>query len=128
VDDIVDALVRLLDEPAAAGEVFNLGAPAHEITIGELATMMIDKTGSASGIELIPYDEAYAAGFEDMIRRVPDTTKVWKLTGWQPMLSLDDILADAIADALREARLPAEVVRSGGTSATPLVADGIMDA
>jgi UDP-glucose 4-epimerase len=64
---------------------------------------VVERSGSASEIELIPYEEAYASGFEDMRRRVPDTTKIRGLTGWTPERSLDQIIDDAIADARAEA-------------------------
>jgi UDP-glucose 4-epimerase len=99
--DVVDALVDLLEEPAAIGEVFNVGSP-HEISILDLARRVIERSGSTSEIELIPYERAYADGFEDMRRRVPDTTKLSHLTRWVPRRSLDDILDDAIAEAAQD--------------------------
>ncbi|GAA3429664.1 NAD-dependent epimerase/dehydratase family protein [Streptosporangium sandarakinum] len=98
VKDVVDALLRLLDHEDAIGQTFNVGA-SDEVSILELAKMIIELTGTTSGIDLIPYAEAYEAGFEDMARRVPDTTKLRALTGWVPRLSLDDILADTVAEA-----------------------------
>ena len=100
VEDVVEALVALLEHEGAVGNVFNVGS-RDEITIGELAKRVIAAAGSASTIEFVPYEEAYAEGFEDMRRRVPDTTAVHELTGWGPHRSLDDILSDAIADARR---------------------------
>ena len=96
VFDIVDGILRLLDHPDAVGDVFNVGSPG-EISMLELANKVIATTGSSSTIELIPYDQAYEAGFEDMQRRVPDTTKLRELTGWTPSRTLDDILRDSIA-------------------------------
>jgi UDP-glucose 4-epimerase len=101
VVDVVDALVRLLDHPGGRGEVFNVGSQ-EEISILGLANRIIDKTGNGSWVELIPYDQAYASGFEDMQRRVPDITKVRLMTGWTPTRTLDDILDDAIAEATAE--------------------------
>lgn len=98
VNDIVDGIVRLLDHPDAVGDVFNVGSP-DEISMKDLAHRVIAMTGSSSSIKLIPYDEAYEAGFEDMQRRVPDTTKLRNLTGWAPSRTLDDILTDSIAEA-----------------------------
>ncbi|MEY2472569.1 MAG: UDP-glucose 4-epimerase [Actinomycetota bacterium] len=98
VTDIVDGIIRLLDHPQAVGDVFNVGSPG-EISMLELANRVIASTGSSSTIELIPYDKAYEAGFEDMQRRVPDTTKLRDLTGWVPSRTLDDILVDSIAAA-----------------------------
>lgn len=101
VDDAVEALLTLLDEQRAVGEIFNVGNP-EEISIIELAKRVIDKTGASSGISRIPYDEAYEAGFEDVERRVPDITKISQLTGWAPKLSLDEIL-DRMIEAGRSA-------------------------
>ncbi len=101
VKDVVEALVGLLDEPRAIGEVFNVGA-SREITILDLAHKIVEQSGSSSPIELIPYEQAYASGFEDMRRRVPDTAKINDLIGWESKRSLDDILAAAIDDARRE--------------------------
>jgi UDP-glucose 4-epimerase len=97
VADIVDGILRLLDHPDAIGDVFNVGAQG-EISILDLATKVVEMTGSTSKIELIPYEQAYEAGFEDMTRRVPDTTKLEALTGWKPSRNLDDILRDTIAE------------------------------
>jgi len=101
VTDTVAAILGLLDEPAAAGEAFNVGG-TREISILELAELIRQRTGSASRIELVPYEQAYARGFEDMRRRVPDTTKLRELTGWQARLSLEDILDDVIAESRAE--------------------------
>ncbi len=102
VSDVVDALVRLLDEPEAVGEVFNVGSQ-EEISIFDLARLIVARTGSTSPINLIPYEEAYEEGFEDMPRRVPDTTRLRRLTGWTPTKTLDDILAETIDEAATEA-------------------------
>jgi UDP-glucose 4-epimerase len=104
--DVVGAMVGLLEHPAAVGEVFNVGSP-HEISILDLARRVIARSGSTSDIELVGYEQAYANGFEDMRRRVPDTAKLSALTGWAPSRSLDDILDDAIAEAEQELRRPA---------------------
>jgi UDP-glucose 4-epimerase len=107
VSDVVDALLRLLDHPGATGEVFNVGS-THEISILDLARRIIELTASPSPVELVPYEQAYATGFEDMRRRVPDTAKVTRLTGWRPTRSLDDILRETIAEATAElAEIPA---------------------
>jgi len=100
VEDVIRALLELLERPDAVGNVFNVGS-TQEISIVDLAQRVVDVAGSVSPIVLIPYEEAYAEGFEDMRRRVPDTTKLHDLTGWEPRRSLDDILDDAIADARR---------------------------
>ncbi|MEO3857324.1 NAD-dependent epimerase/dehydratase family protein [Acrocarpospora sp. B8E8] len=99
--DVVDALLRLLDEPLAVGQTFNIGS-SDEITILELAKTVIELTRSTSGVEMIPYHEAYQKGFEDMIRRVPDNSRLRALTGWRPQRNLDDILLDTITETMRE--------------------------
>ncbi len=102
VADVVDCLVRLLANPDANGEVFNVGSQ-EEVTILELAERIAARTGNRSSIELIPYDQAYPGdGYEDMRRRVPDTGKVRALTGWEPTRTLDDILSETIAEAENE--------------------------
>jgi UDP-glucose 4-epimerase len=98
VGDIVNGVLRLADEPKAIGEVFNLGNP-EEISILELAHRVKSLTGSPSGVVLIPYDEAYEAGFEDMPRRVPDIGKAHSLIGFAPTVHLDEILRRVIAHA-----------------------------
>ncbi len=98
VADVVDALLLLIDHQEAVGETFNVGS-TEEISILDLARRIVRETGSDSPIELVPYEQAYAAGFEDMRRRVPDTTKVRRLTGWQPARSLSVILRETIAEA-----------------------------
>ena len=95
VGDVVRAMVALIDEPRAVGQVFNIGN-GHEITIGDLAETIKRLTGSSSDIVRIPYDEAYEAGFEDMPRRVPDITKIGALVGYAPTVELDEILARLI--------------------------------
>jgi UDP-glucose 4-epimerase len=91
VGDVVDALAKLVNDRRAIGQVFNIGS-TEEITIGDLAERVRALTGSRSAIRLVPYDEAYEAGFEDMPRRVPDITKVRELIGFEPRVPLDDII------------------------------------
>jgi UDP-glucose 4-epimerase len=93
VADVVRALRGLLEEPRARGEVFNVGATS-EISMLKLARQIIAWTGSRSEVCLVPYEEAYGDGFEDMYRRVPDITKVGELIDWSPTRSLEDIIAD----------------------------------
>jgi len=95
VDDVTDAVVRLAVHPQAVGQVFNIGN-TEEITIRGLAERVIELTGSASAIQYVPYDQAYAPGFEDMQRRVPSLDKITHLIGYQPKHSLDDILRRVI--------------------------------
>lgn len=95
VGDVVRAMVALIDEPRAVGQVFNIGN-GQEISIGDLAAMVKRMTGSSSEIVRIPYDQAYEAGFEDMPRRVPDISKVTALVGYRPTVELDEILTRVI--------------------------------
>jgi len=95
VSDVVDALVKLVNEPRAIGQVINIGN-AQEITIERLAERIRTLSGSKSIIKHIPYDEAYESGFEDMPRRVPDLTRIKELIGYTPEHGLDDILLQVI--------------------------------
>jgi UDP-glucose 4-epimerase len=91
VGDVVRALIGLAREPRAVGQVFNIGNP-EEISMLELAHRVRAVTGSASPVELVPYDEAYGPGFEDMRRRVPDISKIGEYIGFEPTVTLDEIL------------------------------------
>ncbi|MGW0770920.1 NAD-dependent epimerase/dehydratase family protein [Streptomyces sp. NPDC002676] len=113
VADAVAALLLLLENPKSVGETFNIGADG-EISIRELAEQVITQAESASKVEHVSYDEAYGPGFEDMERRVPDTTKLRALTGWRPRHTLTDIISDAIADA-RAGRCGNQLDRVPGT-------------
>jgi len=117
VHDVVRALVALMDAPRAIGEIVNIGQ-SHEVRILDLARRVVELAESRSEIKLVPYhaDEAYGAravGYEDMRRRVPDTSKLLSLTGFVPRVSLDQTLreiidyhlANGVADADR-ARVP----------------------
>ena len=95
VSDVVAALVRLVGEPAAIGQVINIGS-TEEISIGSLAERVRALSESTSIIKYVPYDEAYESGFEDMPRRVPDLTKAKTMIGYQPRHTLDDILLHVI--------------------------------
>jgi UDP-glucose 4-epimerase len=95
VGDVVRAMVALIDEPRAVGQVFNIGN-AEEITIGDLALKIKTMTGSTSEIVRIPYDQAYEAGFEDMPRRVPDISRIKALVGYEPTVQLDETLKRVI--------------------------------
>ena len=90
---ILPCLLKLIDEPKAVGQVFNIGN-GREITIGDLATKVKKMTGSSSEVVLIPYDQAYESGFEDMPRRVPDISKAAALIGYRPTVELDASLTD----------------------------------
>ena len=91
VQDTVEALVRLQNCPGARGEVFNIGS-SEEISIGELAELILKSTGSRSPIEFIDYDKAYAPGFEDMLRRKPVLDKLKRQIGFIPTTSLRQII------------------------------------
>jgi len=91
VKDTVEALVRLSQNPAARGQVFNIGS-TEEITIIDLAKLVVTTLGSKSKIELIPYDKAYAPGFEDMRRRKPSVEKLAAATGSRPATTLRETI------------------------------------
>ncbi|MEN3330350.1 MAG: UDP-glucose 4-epimerase [Acidobacteriota bacterium] len=95
VGDVVGALMKLMDNSAAVGQVFNIGSN-HEITIRALAERVKDMTKSDSEIVYVPYDQAYEEGFEDMPRRIPDISKVSELVGFRPEMNLDGILESVI--------------------------------
>jgi len=97
VADSVRAIIGLVNEPAAEGEIINVGND-EEITIENLALQIKAMTSSSSEIVHVPYDEAYAPGFEDMQRRVPDISKIRRVIGWQPEIALEQTLAQVIAD------------------------------
>jgi UDP-glucose 4-epimerase len=100
VSDTVEALVRLKENPAAAGQIFNIGS-TREVSIRQLAERVIQQIGSASQIRFIPYQEAYMPGFEDMQRRRPVIEKLKTATGFEPEISLDEIIA-SIATEMRQ--------------------------
>ncbi len=96
VYDTVRALQKLLDHPdSTSGEIYNIGS-SEEVTINQLAQNVIERADTTSTIQYIPYSEAYAPGFEDMRRRVPDTTKIKAAIGWQPEHNLTQILDDVL--------------------------------
>ena len=95
VDDAVRGLLALADSQKCIGDVFNLGG-VGEISIKDLAKKVIAATGSNSEIELLDYQKAYHAGFEDMARRVPDISKIKSIIGWQPEYGIDSIVADVV--------------------------------
>ncbi|HEX8189726.1 MAG TPA: GDP-mannose 4,6-dehydratase [Pyrinomonadaceae bacterium] len=95
VRDVVGALVALMEHDEAVGEVFNIGS-TEEVSIMGLAERVRELAGSKSEIVTVPYDEAYEEGFEDMPRRVPDTSKVAALVGFKPTVTLDEILRSVI--------------------------------
>ena len=95
VGDVVRAMVALINEPAAVGQVFNIGN-GKEISIHALAVKVKELTGSDSPIVRVPYDQAYEAGFEDMPRRVPDIAKISALIGYAPTVELDEMVTRVI--------------------------------
>jgi UDP-glucose 4-epimerase len=97
VQDTIRALELLLDQPeSTAGEIYNIGSN-HEVTINELANQVIARSATTSTVRLVPYSEAYAPGFEDMRRRVPNISKIYNAVGWQATRTLTEILDDVIA-------------------------------
>ena len=106
VQDAVRALVALASAPEAIGEVFNIGQ-VQEITILDLARKVItmvegESINLDSRIQFVPYGQAYAPGFEDMQRRVPDISKIYQYLGWQPTHELSEILQDVIVSCDRQ--------------------------
>lgn len=95
VGDVVEAILRLVGTACAVGEVVNIGND-EEITIEDLASLVKGRTGSASPVQFIPYDQAYEPGFEDMARRVPSLDKLVRLTGFRPSTPLP-VIIDKVA-------------------------------
>jgi UDP-glucose 4-epimerase len=95
VSDVVEALIRLMAEPRAVGQVINVGG-CEEVTIKDLAVLVREMTGSQSQIEHIPYEKAYGPGFEDMQRRCPDIGKIRDLIGFEPKIDLRGIIRSVI--------------------------------
>ena len=95
VKDVVRALTDLMSRDDVAGEVFNIGS-TEEVSILDLGHRVRDAADSDSDVVLVPYDEAYEPGFEDMPRRVPDLSKIERVLGWSPTRTLDEILHDVI--------------------------------
>jgi len=93
VDDAVEGMMRIFFDDRALGQAFNIGGNG-EVTISQLAEIVIAETGSGSKIEYAPYEKAYPKGFEDTMRRIPDTTKIRQLTGWEPKKDLRKIIQD----------------------------------
>ncbi len=100
VHDTVRAIIALAAAPEAVGEIYNVGSQ-EEITIAALAERILARTGSASPVMRVPYDQAYEKGFEDMQRRVPSIDKIRAAVGWQPTVALDETL-DAVIDYFRQ--------------------------
>jgi UDP-glucose 4-epimerase len=100
VRDVVRALIDLMGDPDFYGEVFNIGG-TEEVSILDLAQRVRRAADSESEITLIPYEEAYGSGFEDMIRRLPSTKKIADATGWTAAISLDDIIRELVDEHQR---------------------------
>lgn len=96
VSDVIRALLMLVAHPKAVGQVFNVGS-SEEVSIIDLAKLVKKLAGSKSEIRLIPYDEAYQPGFEDMERRVPGIGKIFQLVGYKPKIKLHEIVNRVIA-------------------------------
>jgi UDP-glucose 4-epimerase len=114
VHDVVDALVRFIDRPQAQGTVINVGSQ-EEWSIMNLALRIKKLTGSNSKIVLVPYEQAYGPGFDDMKRRVPDISRAGELLGWRPTRTLDDIILEmaqaspVVANGQSELMLAAQI-------------------
>jgi UDP-glucose 4-epimerase len=115
VKDVVRALVALMERPEAAGEIYNIGA-STEISILDLAKRVKEITRSASPIVLVPYADAYDSGYQDMPRRIPDTTKLRNLVGFAPTTDIDEIVDSVmksfVARQERSAQRPAISLRT----------------
>lgn len=96
VRDVVRCLGDILGRNDLYGEVLNIGT-SEEISILDLARRVISLTNANSEIVFVPYNEAYGEGFEDMSRRVPDTTKIRRALGWEPTADLDQIIKDVVS-------------------------------
>jgi UDP-glucose 4-epimerase len=96
IQDTVSGILDVAESDHAAGNAYNIGG-SNEISIFELARRVIDRVGARSRIRLVPYDEAYGEGFEELGRRKPDTSALRDLTGWRPRRSLEEMIDDMIA-------------------------------
>jgi UDP-glucose 4-epimerase len=110
VNDAVEAMIGLMEHDDAYGDVFNIGS-TEEITILELAERVRELTGSSSEITFVPYDDAYAEGFEDVQTRVPDIGKITELLGWAPSKDLSQTLADVVEHRRAQTGLGDEVAQ-----------------
>jgi UDP-glucose 4-epimerase len=118
VHDVVEGLTRFLEAPNASGTVINLGTQ-EEVSILGLAQRIKTLTGSQSEIVLVPYDEAYGPGFDDMRRRVPDVSRAAELLQWSPSRTLDEIIQEmktVLAEA-SDARKPRAAANADDVSA-----------
>ena len=129
VGDVVPAMVAIAEHPASRGQAFNLGG-SFEVSILDLARRIIQVLGSDSPITLVPYDQAYGEGYEDMRRRVPDNTKAGELVGFDPTTTLDEIIVNVAEGRYVRAaaapqlpawprRLPAAMTSTASASRSP---------
>jgi UDP-glucose 4-epimerase len=100
VGDVVGGLLALAEHPEAVGRVFNVGG-VEEVSMSDLAARIISIAGSSSKLRYVPYEEAYEEGFEDMQRRVPDTTRARELVGFEPNVTLEEIIRMVVEDQRR---------------------------
>jgi UDP-glucose 4-epimerase len=107
VHDVVRGVLMLADEPRAYGEVFNIGT-MEEVSVGDLARRIKTLTDSRSVIEAVEYEAVYGSRFEDMQRRVPDLAKIHALVGYEPQVTLDELLRETI-EHVRSQQAPAPV-------------------
>lgn len=106
VDDTVRAIIGLMAESGCHGQVFNIGT-TREVSIADLAGLVRDTAKSRSAIEFVPYDVAYAIGFEDMARRVPDIGRITRRIGWRSRISLERLVRDVVDRAREDLSRPA---------------------
>jgi len=111
IADAVAAILAICEQPDATGRAFNIGNP-DPITILELARRVVQLTGSGSEISLMPYEQAYGEGFEELGKRSPDITAVSELTGWRPKRALDEALLDVVAFQREQANARGARVRA----------------
>ena len=111
VADVVRAMDELVRQPAAMGQVFNLGSQ-EEVTISELADRVIRLTKSRSAVQYVPYEQAYEEGFEDMPRRIPDITKIHRAIGFAPTRTLDEIIMNVVDDLAGRAGAPVQAAKA----------------
>jgi len=108
VRDVVPAMVAIAEDRTSRGQAFNLGG-SFEVSILDLARRIVQVLDSDSSITLVPYDQAYGEGYEDMRRRVPDNTKARQLVGFDPTTTLDEIIVN-----VAEGSMFAPAARSAG--------------
>ncbi len=112
VRDVVPALVQIAEHPESRGQAFNLGG-SFEVSISDLARQIVDQLDSASPIVLVPYEQAYGEGYEDMRRRVPDNSAARRLVGFDPTTTLAEIIASVAAGDVTSNFAPPAVVGAG---------------